>query len=86
MLTSAADLVYIMNWDLETEPKKSVQAKLFVELDEVEKSIYTYLQRDGKQLLDTIALECQVPVFKGLINPIKYGNERSDKAFTRETI
>lgn len=64
MLTSAADLVYLMDWELEKEETKTVQKQFFIELDETEKSIYTYLQKEGKQILDSIALECSLPIFK----------------------
>jgi DNA processing protein len=33
-------------------------------LDDTEQSIYDYLLKDGKQQLDSIALECQLPIFK----------------------
>ena len=29
-----------------------------------ERSIYQYLRLNGKQLLDTVALECNLPIFK----------------------
>jgi DNA processing protein len=64
MLTSAADLVYMLNWKLEEENKTVVQKQLFVELDDVEQKVYTYLQKNGKQLLDVIAMECNIPVHK----------------------
>lgn len=64
MLTSAADLVYLLGWDVEEKKTPAVQKQLFVELDSTEKSIYSYLQQQGKQLLDSIALECQLPIFK----------------------
>ncbi len=64
MLTSAADLVYLLGWNVQEKKVKTIQKQLFVELDVTEKSIYTYLQKSGKQLLDSIALECQIPVFK----------------------
>ena len=64
MVTSAADLIYLLNWELEQKETKQVQQQLFVELDNLEKTIYTYLQKEGKQLLDTIALDCQLPIFK----------------------
>lgn len=63
LLTCAADLVYMLNWDLETT-SKSVQKQLFVTLEANEQKIYEYLQKQGKQLLDVIALECDFPVFK----------------------
>jgi len=64
MLTSAADLVYLLDWNVTEKETKTVQKQLFVELDAVEKSIYSYLQKDGKQLLDAIALQCEIPIFK----------------------
>ncbi len=64
MLTSAADLVYHLGWEIEEKKSTPVQKQMFVELDAVEKSIYSYLQKDGKQLLDRISRECQIPVFK----------------------
>ena len=81
LMTSAADLVYILNWELETKSSKSVQKQLFVVLDNEEQKIYDYLQRNGKQLLDIIAFECNFPIFrisalllnmelKGVIRPL----------------
>lgn len=64
MLTSAADLVYLLGWELKKEEPKVVQKQLFTELDETEKTIYTYLQKEGKQVLDNIALGCGLPIFK----------------------
>lgn len=64
MLTSAADLVYLLGWDVEEKKTPTIQKQLFVEMDETEKSIYGFLQKQGKQLLDSIALECHLPVFK----------------------
>lgn len=80
VITSAADLLYNLNWDLQ-EPIKPVQKQLFVTLDENEQRIYDYLQNKGKELLDIIALECEFPVFrisgmllnmelKGVIRPL----------------
>ncbi|WP_420603440.1 DNA-processing protein DprA [Flagellimonas sp.] len=65
MLTSAAELVYLLGWELEDEKEESaVQKQLFVDLDKTEQSIYSYLQMNGKQLLDTVALECKLPIHK----------------------
>lgn len=64
MLTSAADLIYLLDWDVTEKETKTIQKQLFVELDATEKSIYSYLQKEGKQVLDAIALECQLPIFK----------------------
>ncbi len=64
MVTSAADIVYLLNWELEQKETKQIQKQLFIELDDVEQSIYSYLQKEGKQVLDSIALDCKLPVFK----------------------
>jgi DNA processing protein len=64
LLTSAADLVYHLGWEVGEQENKTVQKQLFIELDDTEKSIYSYLQKDGKQLLDSIALKCGLPIFK----------------------
>ena len=63
LLSSAADLIYMLNWDIEKETKP-VQKQLFVSLDEDEQKIYNYLQKNGKELLDTIALKCDFPIYK----------------------
>lgn len=63
LLTSAADLIYHLNWDLKTN-SKSVQKQLFVVLDPEEQKIYDFLLQTGKELLDTIALSCDFPIFK----------------------
>lgn len=64
MMTSAADLIYLLNWDIPEKKTQSVQKQLFVDLDDTEQSIYDYLLKDGKRTLDTIALECKLPIFK----------------------
>lgn len=64
MLTSAADLIYLLDWDLEDIKTKTIQKQLFVDLDEIEQTIYTYLQQNGKQVLDSVALSCNIPIFK----------------------
>lgn len=80
LLSSAADLIYILNWELE-KPTKPVQKQLFVSLDLDEQKVYDYLLRNGKELLDIIALRCDFPIYrisgmllnmelKGVIRPL----------------
>lgn len=64
VLTTAADLVYMLNWQLEEEKKKPVQKQLFVVLEDDEQKVYDFLQKHGKELMDVIALECEMPIFK----------------------
>ena len=63
VLTSAADLIYMLNWDIKEKPK-SIQKQLFIELEPEEQRIYDFLQKNGKELLDLIAIECEIPIFK----------------------
>lgn len=80
LLTCAADLVYMLNWDLVKE-SRAVQRQLFVVLDSEEQKIYDFLQGNGKELLDIIALRCGFPIhrisgilltmeLKGVVRPL----------------
>jgi len=64
LITSAADVIYMLNWDLDNEKTKPIQKQLFIELEPEEQKIYDYLQKQGKELLDIIALDCQLPTYK----------------------
>jgi len=64
VLTSAADLIYMLNWELEEKKPKPVQKQLFVSLENDEQLIYDYLQKNGKELMDIIALQCEMPIYK----------------------
>lgn len=64
LLTSAADIVYMLNWKLEDHVAPAVQKQLFVELTEEEKVVWNFLNDKGKELLDIIALQCHMPTFK----------------------
>ena len=64
ILTSPADVPFILNWQLEQETTAPIQKKLFVELDTDEKLIYNFLKEHGKVLLDMIALKCSMPTFR----------------------
>ncbi len=64
ILTHAADIMYMLNWNIEEQPKPSIQKQLFVELTQQEEPIYQFLNDNGKQLLDSIALHCKLPTHK----------------------
>jgi DNA processing protein len=63
VLTSAADLIYMLNWDIKENPK-TIQKQLFVQLESEEQKVYDFLQKNGKELLDLISIECEIPIFK----------------------
>ncbi|MCW2117999.1 DNA-processing protein DprA [Flavobacterium sp. 7A] len=80
VLTSAADLIYILNWDIQVA-SKPVQKQLFIELEPDEQKIYDFLLQRGKELMDIIALQCDFPIYrisglllnmelKGVIRPL----------------
>jgi DNA processing protein len=80
VLTTAADLIYILNWDIQKE-SKTVQKQLFVTLDGDEQKVYDYLLKKGKEQMDIIALHCDFPIYrisglllnmelKGVIRPL----------------
>ncbi len=66
LFTSAEDVAKMLNWDLDLKQKKSktIQKQLFVELNSNEQKVYDYLLKNGKQLLDIIAIECAIPIYK----------------------
>ena len=84
LLHSAADLIYILNWEIASQAgndKKAIQKQLFVSLDFEEQKVYDYLLQNGKQLLDSIAIACEFPIYrissillnmelKGVIRPL----------------
>ncbi|MGB5942236.1 MAG: DNA-processing protein DprA [Leeuwenhoekiella sp.] len=63
LLTSAADLVYLLNWDIAGKPKP-VQKQLFVDLDDQERKIWNCLKTAQKEHLDLIARSCNIPAFR----------------------
>jgi DNA processing protein len=64
LLTSAEDVIKMLNWDINERPKKSIQKQLFVELNEKEQKIHDLLSEKGSQVLDVISLECAIPMYQ----------------------
>ncbi len=64
MITSAKDVVELLNWDIGTKSEKIIQKQLFVELDESEQIIVNFLIENGKEILDNIAINCNLPIHK----------------------
>lgn len=64
LLSTPLDVPYILGWKLETDTQPVVQKQLFVELDDTETKVYNYLKENNKQLLDVIALNCNIPTYK----------------------
>jgi DNA processing protein len=72
LLTSADDLVYMLNWDRNKKraqsPPLAMQLGLFETLTSEEQKIITYLQNHTRSEVDWIALGCEMPVF--LVNSL----------------
>ena len=66
VLTCAADIIFMLGWELDNMMIKSQQTQLFAELSEEEKVIFDYLKEKDKELLDSIALHCKIPTFKAV--------------------
>lgn len=64
LLTSSNDIVKMLNWDVVAKPKKAIQQELFVTLTDQEQTIYNHLKENGKQMLDLIAIDCNIPLFQ----------------------
>ena len=63
LLSSAADILYILNWDMDKK-EKTIQKQLFIDLEPVEQKVFDFLQKNGKEQMDIIALTCELPIFK----------------------
>lgn len=81
LITSAKDVVEMLNWEKESKQQKVIQPKLFIDLTSEEQKIMDYLHKKQKELLDVIALDCEVLVhktasllfqleMKGLVRPL----------------
>ena len=63
LLSGAADILYILNWDMDKK-EKTIQKQLFIDLEPVEQKVFDFLQKNGKEQMDIIALTCELPIFK----------------------
>lgn len=81
LLSSAADLIYLLGWEIENKKNITQQTKLFIELTEDEKKVYQFLKEHPKEMLDSLAIACNLPTYtlsslllnlelKGLIKPL----------------
>lgn len=64
LLHAAEDLIYLLGWDLNESKSIPRQTQLFVQLTQEEQTLWDYLNNKEKELLDIIALECNLPTFK----------------------
>lgn len=81
ILTSAKDLIEMLNWESPLNVKKPIQKQLFVELTDNEQLIYDFLTQKGKEMIDLISMNCKLPIhqttsllfnleMKGMVKPL----------------
>ncbi len=81
MICSAADLIYALGWDLDTDLQRVRQTQLFFELSKEEKIVVDALKPLEKEHIDALAIICQIPTYtlaslllqlelKGVIQPL----------------
>ena len=63
LLSTPADVPYILNWDLNMTPLVK-QKQLFLNLNPDEQLVYDFLKKEGQTLLNLIALNCKMPTSK----------------------
>ncbi len=64
LLNSADDLIFYLNWDQLKKSTRTIQPSLFIDLAGDNKTIYDYLQKNGKNTLDTISIDTKIPIYK----------------------
>lgn len=80
LISTAADIIYLLNWSPEKTAKKLIQPQLFVDLNDTESQIVAQLKKAPKIHLDALCLLCQLPIhqvsstllsleLKGLVRP-----------------
>ena len=81
LLESAADIEYIMGWDIKKDSKKAIQPALFTELDADEEKLVDFLRKNPEAGIDLIMASVGLTVsktstlllgleFKGILKPL----------------
>lgn len=81
LISSAADLVYILGWDLDQKKPSGTQTTLFPDLTEPEAKLFGTLQDGKRKHIDDMALEAGMPAhlaasllitleLKGIVRPL----------------
>lgn len=64
LLCSSSDIIEALNWNHKERKVKSIQPQLFLDLTNDEQKIYDCLKELGKEVIDFIALACELPIYK----------------------
>jgi DNA processing protein len=64
LIEDAADLAYVMGWEITRQKRRAVQQQLFTQLEGMQKKIVDLLKSHGELSMDDISIRCQSPVSK----------------------
>lgn len=64
LITSVADLEYIMGWDTPDKKPSTIQRELFIELSDEERLIADLLKKESPQFIDQVCAETGLPMSK----------------------
>ncbi|MGG5507418.1 MULTISPECIES: DNA-processing protein DprA [unclassified Myroides] len=64
LLQDPKEIIDVLNWNKVKKKVHFIQPELFLNLSDEEQRIYDYLNLVGREVLDLIALECNLPIYK----------------------
>ncbi|MBB1140626.1 DNA-processing protein DprA [Myroides sp. WP-1] len=64
LLQDPREIIDVLNWNKVKTKVRLIQPELFLNLSEEEQRIYDYLNLVGRAVLDLIAMECNLPIYK----------------------
>ncbi|WP_353159944.1 DNA-processing protein DprA [Myroides odoratus] len=64
LLNDPMEFIELLNWDKNKKPTPVIQPRLFVDLHGEEKIVYDFLLDTDRAVIDHIALQCSLPIYK----------------------
>lgn len=64
LLQHPSELIEVLNWNQISNKSKVIQPQLFINLGEEEQRIFDYLGGVEREVIDLIALRCNLPIYK----------------------
>jgi len=68
LITSATDIIEMLQWETQEKKTTNKQLNLFVDLNEDEQKIFDFLQEKGKTSLDEMAFQLKMPISQAAQN------------------
>lgn len=64
LLSDPVEVIEILHWNKTQKEHKVIQPQLFVDLNGEEKKVYSYLAEVQREVIDLIAQNCSLPIYK----------------------